>query len=145
NAELFTAFKATDQSGLLRFAMRFPKDQIPADQAAKDPMTKSFTAINSLPGSLNAPPGLGLNLTAKTTSPADAQPLHDNLKNLIDTAKKQLAGNAQMKSLATVLDATTLTMNGADVQLAMNIPPAQLVELATDVQKMGASMGGSPG
>src|SRR6185369_17549656 len=87
NADLFNAFKATKQSGLLRFAMKFPKDQIPPEQAAKDPMTKSFTAINYLTGALDASSGIGIDLTAKTSSPTDAQPLHDNLKQLLEMGK----------------------------------------------------------
>jgi hypothetical protein len=144
DVELFNAFKATKQSGLLRFAMRFPKDQIPPDQAAKDPTTKSFLAINYLTGALDASAGIGLDLTAKTSSPADAQPLHDNLQKLLDQTKKSLAGNDQMKSLMSILNATTLTMNNADVTLNLVIPPDQLATLAADLQKsFGGAMGGS--
>jgi hypothetical protein len=143
NADLFNAFKSTKQSGLLRFAMKFPKEQIPAEQAAKDPMTKSFQAINYLTGALDASTGIGIDLTAKTSSPTDAQPLHDNLKQLLDMGKSQVSSNPQMKSLGTILDATTLAVNGSDVQLTLNIPPAQLAELAAEFQKMsGGRMGG---
>lgn len=141
NAELFNAFKATKQ-GLLRFAMTFPKDQIPAEQASRDPMTKSFTAINYLTGTLDASAGIGLDLTAKTASATDAKPLHDNLQQLLDMGKKQLSGNAQMKGIMSLLDATTLSMTDADVKLAMTIPANQLAELATDFQKMGQAFGG---
>jgi hypothetical protein len=145
DAALFDAFKATDQGGLVRFAMKFPKDQIPPDQAAKDPTMRSFAAINYLTGSLNSTAGLGLNLTAKTSSPADAQPLHDNIQQGLDAAKQYANGDEQGKTFLPILNATTLTTTGNDVVLAMNIPPDQLVMLASQLQKMAPAFGGAMG
>jgi hypothetical protein len=145
DAALFGAFKATDQAGVLRFALKFPKDRIPAEQAAKDPTLKTVSAINYIAGALNATSGLGLTLTAKTGSPTDAQPLRDTLQQWLDMGKKQTAGSEQMKSLATILNTITITMDGSDVNLAMTIPPDQLTSLATDLGKMGSAFGGAMG
>ena len=143
NADLFNLFKATSQTGVLRFAMRFPQEQLPQNQ--NDPTVKSFAAIKYLYGTLDASAGLGLDLNARTGSAAEAQPLHDNLQQLLAMGKQQVAGNAQMASLASVLEQTTVTMTDADVKLKMSIPPTTLAQVAADFQKMSGAFGGAPG
>jgi hypothetical protein len=143
NADLFNAFKSTKQTGVLRFAMRFPQEQLPQNQ--NDPTVKSFAAIKYLYGTLDASAGLGLDLNARTGSAAEAQPLHDNLQQLLAMGKQQVAGNAQMASLASVLEQTTVTMTDADVKLKMSIPPTTLAQVAADFQKMAGALGGAPG
>lgn len=145
DAALFDAFKATDGAGVLRFAAKFPKDRISPEDAAKDPTAKSFAAVNYLTGSLTGTSGLGVHLTAKTGSPTDAQPLHDNLEKMLAMGKQYMSANPQMKGFATILNATTLSVNGSDVDLAMNIPPDQLVALAEDFKKMAPGLGGMAG
>jgi len=142
DAPLFDAFKSTAQ-GVLRFALRFPKDQISPEQAAKDPTMKSATAINFVTGSLDAAAGLALRLTAKTASPTDAQPLHDNLAKYLEMGRKFVADNPDSKQLASILNATQLTVNGSDVSFALDVPAGQLAAIAADFQKMGESFGGA--
>ena len=139
NADLFNAFKATKSTGVLRFAMRFPKEQLPPSD---DPMAKSFSTIQYLSGSLEATTGVGLDLTARTASATDAKPLHDQLQGLLTMGKTQLGGNPQMESIVSVLNQTTLSMTDADVKMTMVIPNDVLAKLATDFGKMAPSMTG---
>ncbi len=149
DAALFSAFKSTDQAAVLRFAMKFPKDKISAEEVAKDETARSVAAINYITGSVAATSGLGLHLTAKTSSPAEAQPLHDNLQKFLESGKSFMSRSEETKSVASVLNSTTIAVNGSDVDLTMNIGADQLAAIASDAGKLGASfagaMGASPG
>jgi hypothetical protein len=139
NTELFDLFKATKSTGVLRFAMRFPQEQLPKNE---DPMAKSFSTIKYLSGALEATTGVGLDLTARTASAADAKPLHDQLQGLLAMGKGQLGGNPQMEGIVSVLNQTTLSMADADVKMTINIPNDVLAKLANDFGKMAGGMGG---
>lgn len=142
DAALFDAFKST-APGVLRFAMRFPKDQITPEQAAKDPDMKNASAINFVTGSLDATSGLALRLTAKTGSPTDAQPLHDSLAKYLEMGRKFVGTNPDAKQLTSILNATQLSVNGSDVNFALSVSAEQLASIAADFQKMGSSFGGA--
>jgi hypothetical protein len=142
NADLFNAFKATKQTGVVRFAMRFPQEQLPQNQ--QDEMSKSLATIKFLSGAVEATTGLGLDLTARTASATDAKPLHDQLQQLLDTSKTQLEGNEQMAGIVAVLNQTTLSMADADVKLTLNIPNTTLAQLAEQFGKVAGGVTGMP-
>lgn len=145
DAELLAAFKSTKEAGTLRFAMKFPKEQL-AGQT--DDMAKHLSATKIVFGSLDASAGLGLELVARTGSEADAKPIHDDLTKLLEQGKAMMSGNQQMTSIETVLNSIVISMTGADVKLAMNIPKGTLEEVAKSFSAManGALMdGGAPG
>lgn len=139
DAELLAAFKGTKETGTLRFAMKFPKEQL-AGQT--DEMAKHMSATKILFGSLDASAGLGLELVARTGSEADAKPIHDDLTKLLDQAKGFASGMEQMKSFEPVLNSIVLTLNGADVKLAMSVPTGTLEEVAKSFSAMTGGMGG---
>lgn len=144
DAELLAAFKSTKETGTLRFAMKFPKEQL-AGQT--EDVAKHMAATKIVFGSLDASAGLGLELVARTGSEAEARPIHDDLTKLLDQAKTFMSGNEQMKSIETVLNSIVISLNGADVKLAMNVPSATLQEVAKSFSAMAGGMtgGGAPG
>lgn len=145
DAELLAAYKSTKETGTLRFAMKFPKDQL-ANQT--DETSKHMAATKIVFGSLDASAGLGLELVARTGSEAEAKPIHDDLTKLLEQGKAMMGGNEQMKSIETLLNSITLTLNGADVKLAMNVPKSTLEEVAKSFSAMaggGMPGGGAPG
>lgn len=139
DADLLAAYKSTKEAGTLRFAMKFPKEQL-ANQT--DETSKHMAATKILFGSLDTSAGLGLELVARTGSEAEAKPIHDDLTKLLDQGKAMMGGNEQMKSFETVLNSIVLTLNGADVKLAMSVQASTLEEVAKSFSNMGAMMGG---
>ncbi|MGB5038772.1 MAG: hypothetical protein WBQ66_19350 [Blastocatellia bacterium] len=139
DAELLAAFKSTKETGTLRFAMKFPKEQL-AGQA--DETAKHLSATKILFGSVDASAGINLELVARTGSEAEAKPIHDDFMKLLEQGKAMMGGNEQMKSFESVLNSIVLSLNGPDVKLAMNVPSSTLEEVAKSFSNMGAMMGG---
>lgn len=139
DADLMAAFKSTKETGALRFAMKFPKEQMAGES---EDLAKHMAATKVLFGSLDVTSGLGIELIARTGSEAEAKPIHEDLTKLLDQAKTFLGGSEQMKGVDSVLNSIVLSLNGADVKLAVNVPTSTIEEIAKSFSNMGGMPGG---
>lgn len=142
DADLLAAFKSTKETATLRFAMKVPKEQLANES---EDIAKHFAATKILFGSLDAASGLGIELVARTGSEAEAKPIHEDLTKLLDQGKQMMAGNEQMKSVETLLNSISLTLNGPDVKLAMNVPQSTIQDVAKSFGAFAGGMMGGPG
>lgn len=151
NTELFNLFKETKETGIVRFAMATPPED-PA-QAQGNPMTQAFAAARFVFGSLDATSGLGFDVTMRTATAQEAQPLYTQLSQGVEAGKQMVGQNPEMQGFKTLLDSMSVTQNERDVKVALNLSPIQLLLIYDQFQKMaggmtapgGAPAGGMPG
>ena len=143
DTDLFSAFKSTKESSLMRFALRVPADQMKKESS--NPMEASFSAAKYFFGSLDGANGLSVDLTARAATAEDAKPMYDSLTKMLDEGKTKMAGQEQLKSILSVLEKTTVTSDGADVKVSMNIPSDTMNQIAKDMGQMFGGMMGGPG
>lgn len=135
SADLRDVFDATRSDALLRVASRVPKEYASMATSQQGEGPWEVLSARFFFGSVDAVDGLDVELAARMEDAARATALKESLGKLRSEFKGGLGTGPDAGRYASLVDAVTITTEGADVRLRLKVPQATVTDIVRDRMK----------